>query len=77
MTTSSLSIGKAAPDFTLPPTPDQKVSLSEFRAAGDPVAFYPVDWSPVGGDQMALLVRTRDRLGAHVDQRSESSPSCK
>jgi len=50
----ALKPGTAAPDFTLPATPDQKVSLSEF--AGQPVilAFYPADFSPVCGDQMAL-----------------------
>jgi peroxiredoxin len=43
-----------APDFSLQVTPDQKLSLSELR--GKPVifAFYPADWSPVCGDQMAL-----------------------
>ncbi|HEY3038391.1 MAG TPA: redoxin domain-containing protein [Pyrinomonadaceae bacterium] len=51
---SALPAGTVAPDFTLPSTPDQKVSLSDFR--GNPVilAFYPADWSPVCGDQMAL-----------------------
>jgi peroxiredoxin len=51
---SGLPAGAKAPDFTLPSTPDQKVSLSEF--AGQPVilAFYPADFSPVCGDQMAL-----------------------
>jgi peroxiredoxin len=44
----------AAPEFQLHSTPDQKVKLSDFR--GNPVilAFYPADWSPVCGDQMAL-----------------------
>ena len=46
--------GEPAPDFELHVTPDQKLSLSELR--GNPVilAFYPADWSPVCGDQMAL-----------------------
>ena len=49
-----ITAGTAAPEFTLHSTPDQTVSLSEFR--GNPVilAFYPADWSPVCGDQMAL-----------------------
>jgi peroxiredoxin len=49
-----LPAGTPAPDFTLPVTPDQKISLQELR--GEPVilAFYPADWSPVCGDQMAL-----------------------
>ncbi len=46
--------GTVAPDFELPSTPDQKVSLSEFRGQPVIMAFYPEDWSPVCSDQMAL-----------------------
>jgi peroxiredoxin len=49
-----LAPGTAAPDFTLPSTPDQTVSLREFRGRPVILAFYPADWSPVCGDQMAL-----------------------
>ncbi len=51
---SHLPAGMRAPDFTLRTTPDQWVSLHDF--CGEPVilAFYPADWSPVCGDQMAL-----------------------
>jgi peroxiredoxin len=49
-----LSPGTAAPDFTLPLTPDQKLSLSELRGKPVILAFYPADWSPTCGDQMAL-----------------------
>jgi len=49
-----LSPGTTAPDFQLPVTPDQKVSLSELRGKPIVLAFYPADWSPVCGDQMAL-----------------------
>jgi peroxiredoxin len=51
---SALPAGAAAPDFTLKSTPDQTVSLSEFRGQPVVLAFYPADWSPVCGDQMAL-----------------------
>ena len=49
-----LPAGTPAPGFTLRVTPDQDLSLSDL--AGRPVilAFYPADWSPVCGDQMAL-----------------------
>ena len=49
-----LGPGTMAPDFTLNVTPDQRLSLSAL--AGKPVvlAFYPADFSPVCGDQMAL-----------------------
>jgi peroxiredoxin len=49
-----LKAGTSAPDFSLPSTPDQKVSLSEFKGKPVILAFYPADWSPVCGDQMAL-----------------------
>jgi peroxiredoxin len=49
-----LAAGTAAPDFTLQRTPDQTVSLHEFRGRPVILAFYPADWSPVCGDQMAL-----------------------
>jgi peroxiredoxin len=50
----ALPAGTSAPDFKLQATPDQAMSLGELR--GNPVilAFYPADWSPVCGDQMAL-----------------------
>jgi peroxiredoxin len=46
--------GARAPEFTLPVTPDQTLSLSELRGKPVILAFYPADWSPVCGDQMAL-----------------------
>jgi peroxiredoxin len=51
---SALQAGTAAPSFKLHSTPDQEVSLSELRGAPVILAFYPADWSPVCGDQMAL-----------------------
>jgi peroxiredoxin len=52
--TGLLRPGAAAPDFTLPATPDQHVSLADLRGQPVVLAFYPADWSPVCGDQMAL-----------------------
>ena len=49
-----LKPGTQAPDFCLHVTPDQKLSLSELRGTPVILAFYPADWSPVCGDQMAL-----------------------
>lgn len=51
---NALPAGAAAPDFTLLSTPDQAVILSDFRGRPVVLAFYPADWSPVCGDQMAL-----------------------
>jgi len=67
--TSSLPAGTPAPDFTLHSTPDQSVRLSEFRGRPVVLAFYPADWSPVCGDQMALyneVLPEFRRLGAEL-----------
>jgi peroxiredoxin len=49
-----LPAGTPAPDFKLRVTPDQSASLSDFRGRPVIIAFYPGDFSPVCGDQMAL-----------------------
>jgi peroxiredoxin len=49
-----LAAGTTAPDFTLPATPDQSLSLRDLRGRPVVLAFYPADWSPVCGDQMVL-----------------------
>ena len=49
-----LQSGAVAPDFTLNVTPDQRLSLAELRGRPVILAFYPADFSPVCGDQMAL-----------------------
>ena len=59
---SALSSGTPAPEFTLRCTPDQSVSLSEFRSRPVVLAFYPADWSPVCGDQMALYNEVLDEF---------------
>jgi peroxiredoxin len=53
-TAELLAPGTRAPDFALNATPNQTLRLSELR--GNPVilVFYPADWSPVCGDQVAL-----------------------
>jgi peroxiredoxin len=50
----ALKPGTMAPDFTLKTTPDQKVSLKDFRGHPVILAFYPADFSPVCGDEMSL-----------------------
>ena len=49
-----LGQGTEAPDFTLHSTPDQTLSLHDFRGRPVILAFYPADWSPVCGDQVVL-----------------------
>jgi peroxiredoxin len=51
---TGLPAGTPAPPFSLPVTPDQSVSLEDFRGKPVILAFYPADFSPVCGDQMAL-----------------------
>ena len=49
-----LRAGTPAPDFMLHTAPDTTVSLRDLRGRPVILAFYPADWSPVCGDQMAL-----------------------
>jgi peroxiredoxin len=46
--------GTPAPDFALNATPDQVLRLGELRGHPVILVFYPADWSPVCGDQVAL-----------------------
>ena len=59
---SILSPGLRAPDFSLRCKPDQSISLSELRGRSVILAFYPADWSPVCGDQMALYNEILDQF---------------
>jgi peroxiredoxin len=52
---SLLQAGQAAPEFALPATPDQKVSLADFRGRNLVLIFYPADWSPVCSDELAVF----------------------
>ena len=64
-----LPAGSAAPDFTLRSAPDRTVSLRDYRGRPVILAFYPADWSPVCGDQMALYNEVRsefERYGAQL-----------
>jgi peroxiredoxin len=61
--------GTVAPAFALPSTSDQTVRLADFRGGPVVLAFYPADWSPVCGDQMAIyneMHREFDEYGAQL-----------
>jgi peroxiredoxin len=60
-----LKAGTAAPEFSLPSTPDQKVALSELSAKNVVLVFYPADWSPVCGDQLALYNEVLPMIRKH------------
>jgi len=62
-----LGPGEHAPSFDLPVSPDSQADLREFRGRNLVMAFYPADWSPVCGDQLALYNEALpefERLGA-------------
>ena len=72
-----LTPGTEAPDFELNCTPDQKIRISDLKGKKIILAFYPADWSPVCGDQMALYNETlkffkkheAELLGISVDSK--------
>jgi len=71
--------GAPAPNFTLPSGPDSSVSLKQFRGRPVVLVFYPADWSPVCGDQLALyneILSDFDELDAHVLGISVDGPWC-
>lgn len=76
---AALPAGTPAPDFTLKAAPDRTVTLSALRGRPVILAFYPADWSPVCGDQMALyneILPEFQRLGAELLGISVDSAWC-
>lgn len=65
---SALSPGTEAPEFELNSTPDQKVDLRHFRGRPVVLVFYPADWSPVCGDQLALYNEILPEFDRHNAQ---------
>ena len=51
---NALMAGVTAPEFALQCSAEKTLKLSDFRGQPVVLAFYPADWSPVCGDQMAL-----------------------
>lgn len=53
---TTLKVGDLAPDFTLPATQQDSITLSQYRGQKNVVlAFYPFDWSPVCSLQLPGL----------------------
>ena len=50
-----LPLGAPAPDFALPSGPDTALRLTDLRGRPAILVFYPADWSPVCGDELALF----------------------
>jgi alkyl hydroperoxide reductase subunit AhpC len=68
-TSLAIATGRPAPEFGLKTTPDQIVTLREFRGRPAVLVFYPADFSPVCGDEMTLfnqLLPEFDRFNAQV-----------
>ncbi len=65
---SALPAGTKAPDFELNTTPDQRVALSAFFGRPVILVFYPADWSPVCGDQLALYNQLLGEFRKHDAQ---------
>jgi len=59
-----IEVGAKAPDFTLPDHAGQEVSLSDFAGRRVLLAFYPLDFSPVCSDQLALYKDIQGDLDA-------------
>jgi peroxiredoxin len=52
---SPLPAGHPSPDFTLPDSPNSKLRLSDLLGRPVVLCFYPADWSPVCGDELAVF----------------------
>jgi peroxiredoxin len=65
-----ITVGQAAPEFTLKDQNQQEVKLADFRGKRNVVLmFYPLDWSPVCTNEHACMVNDMkqfDQLDAAV-----------
>ena len=77
--TGILPAGTTAPDFKLESAPGERLTLASLRGRPVILAFYPADWSPVCGDQMALyneVLPEFERFGAQLVGVSVDSVWC-
>ena len=59
----AISVGSAAPDFTLKDQSQAEVKLSDFKGKKNVVImFYPLDWSPVCTNEHVCLVNDMKRF---------------
>ena len=62
---TALAAGTPAPDFTLHDGPDSTLTLSSLKGRPVVLIFYPADWSPVCGDELALFNEIMSEFGKH------------
>src|ERR1700690_710464 len=59
----AISVGAAAPDFTLKDQNQREVKLSDFQGKKNVVlVFYPLDWSPICTNEHACFVNDMKRF---------------
>ena len=58
----AISVGAAAPDFTLKDQNQKEVKLSDFKGKNVVLVFYPLDWSPVCTNEHQCLVNDMKRF---------------
>ncbi len=63
-----LEAGTKAPGFSLKDTPDQRVSLDDFRGQPVILVFYPADFSPVCSDELAVFNEVLPEFQKHKAQ---------
>ena len=63
-----LGAGTQAPEFTLNSIPGESHSLANLKGKPVVLAFYPADWSPVCGDQIALYNEMMDEFSDYGAQ---------
>ncbi|HKT84106.1 MAG TPA: redoxin domain-containing protein [Solirubrobacterales bacterium] len=59
-----IAAGEPAPEFTLRDQDGEKVSLSDFRGDKVLLVFYPLDFSPVCTDQLAIYQEVKPEIEA-------------
>ncbi len=65
---SILTAGTPSPNFALPVEVGKNVELKDFRGRPVVLAFYPADFSPVCGDQLALYNEVIEDFDAYNAQ---------
>jgi peroxiredoxin len=59
-----IAAGEPAPDFTLRDQDGEKVSLADFKGRKVLLIFYPMDFSPLCSDQLAIYQEVKPEIAA-------------